>query len=179
MSKTVKPKCEICGTPLKCPECKKAKKVKTRATAAGNYSRTRKGIRPDLHPTYMFKSATEANFARLLRYFNLDWRYEERAFTFDGYRTRPHVYIMDFEVKDGNRMFPVGFYEVKGYMNSQSRQKLRRFKKHYPTEAGNTTLIIYNHNNKADIEFCTKLGYKMMFYDELLKAYSRDVLGWE
>jgi hypothetical protein len=46
-------------------------------------------------------------------------------------------------------------------------------------EAAKTTVVIYNHNNKKDIEFCNKLGYKIMFYDELSKAYSGDIIGWE
>jgi hypothetical protein len=165
-----------------CQVCKRAKtkeKKVRRATVTGNYSRTRKGIRPDIHPSYSFKSATEANFARLLNHLGLQWRYEERAFTFEGYRTKPHVYIMDFEILDGNRVFPKGFYEIKGYMNGQSRQKLRRFKKHYPAEAKNTIVVVYNLNRKDDVEFCTDNGFTVMGYNEIVKSYSEDVPGWE
>ena len=86
-----------------CVDCgnKTPKKRKTRATAAGNFARTKKGKRKDIHPTYSFRSATEANFARILQYHNIQWKYEERAFTFTGYKTKPHVYVMDFEMLTG------------------------------------------------------------------------------
>src|SRR4030042_5065724 len=125
--------CSVCGHIIFCPTCnktksKKAKKTKTTNTASGNYSKTVKGKRLDVHPTYSFKSRTEANFARILNYFEAGWTYEERAFTFDGYKRKPHVYIVDFQINKikKNDYIPSDcFVEVKGYMNGQSREKLR------------------------------------------------------
>lgn len=194
--------CSICGrelfylsdgykmaTKIICVECgdkKVAANVKpgskTIKTAAGNFARTKKGIRKDIHPTYNFKSATEANFARILKHLGIPWAYEERAFTFEGYKTKPHVYIMDFEIR-GRKKLPdgleQGWIEVKGYMDARSRNKLRRFKKQYPEDAAKTTIVIYNKYKKKDIEFCEKQGFKYLFYDELTKKYADKIKGWE
>ena len=64
-------------------------------------------------------------------------------------------------------------------MNPASRQKLRRLVKNYPEDAAKTTVIIYDKYRKKDIEFCTKLGYKFLFYDVLTKEYSSQIQGWE
>lgn len=164
-----------------CCSCHRGKKPKKeRATAAGNYSKTRKGIRPDVHPKYSFKSATEANFARILNYIGCRWQYEERAFTFDGYKTKPHVYVMDFQIiSGGTKELPVGFYEIKGFMTSASRQKLRRYKNNYEEESANTTVVVYNKYKKKDIEFCQKLGYRVDAYDRLTEKYSKLIPTWE
>ena len=174
--------CIKCGS-----KTKKKKRKKTVQTLAGSYARTKKGPRPDVHPTHSFRSATEANFARILQYHGIKWKFEERAFTFSGYKTRPHVYIMDFEVTDKGRKkkkemledFEPGFYEVKGYMDARARNKLRRLKKCYPDDAQKTCVIVYTKYRKKDIEFCKKQGYKCLFYDVLTKHYEPLIPTWE
>jgi len=178
------------GIKIQCVSCHNNKPtVKKRPmTLSASYARMKKGIRPDIHHKYSFKSATEANFARILNFLNLDWRYEERAFTFSGYKTKPHVYIMDFEIighkgscplgfEDHN--FEIGYYEVKGYMRPESRKKLRRLKKHYKEEYEKTTVILYNKYKKADIELCQKLKYNYNLYDALTKKYKEYIPEWE
>ena len=161
---------------------KRKTKTKTIRTAASNFARTKKGIRKDVHPTYSFRSATEANMARIFPYLKVKWKYEERAFTFDGYKSKPHLYIMDFELL-GKKKLPdglkTGWIEVKGYMDAPSRNKLRRYKKCYPDEAANTLIIIYTKYRKKDIEFCNKLGYEHIFYDVLTKKYKPLIPTWE
>lgn len=169
-----------------CVECanKKATKQKKKPirTAAANFARTKKGVRKDIHPTYSFNSATEANFARILDFVGAKWKYEERAFKFEGYKNKPFVYIMDFEIT-GKKKLPDGlehgFYEIKGYMNAASRNKLRRLKKCYPEEFKRTTVVIYNKYKKKDIEFCEKLGYRYLFYDKLSDKYEPLIPTWE
>ena len=170
--------------PIICVKCHR-KKPKTKAlprTAAANFARTRKGVREDIHPKYCFRSATEANFARILEYHKCKWTFEERSFVFSGYKTKPFVYIMDFAVeKSKNKpdwLVP-GFYEIKGYMTADSRTKLRRLKKNYPEEAAKTIVVIYNKYKKKDIEFCEKYGFKHLFYDELTKEYEGLIPTWE
>jgi uncharacterized Zn finger protein (UPF0148 family) len=162
---------------------KKTKKKGIKATAAGNFARTKKGKRKDVHPTYSFNSATEANFARILEFLEVDWKYEERAFTFTNYKTKPHVYIMDFEITGGRRGkkdgLLHGFYEIKGYMDARSRNKLRRLKKNYPEEAAKTCVVIYNKYKKKDIEFCKKLGFRYILYDALTEKYEPQIPTWE
>jgi hypothetical protein len=165
-----------------CINCHTGKKPKKRKrTMTENYTRMKKGVRVDVHPTYSFRSATEANFARILNYLNLEWKFEERVFTFDhgGYKTKPYMYIMDFEIISGNKEFPAGFYEIKGYMTPDARKKLRRLKKLYPEEYKDTTVVVYTKYKKKDIAFCKKLGYEIMFYDEITKKYSKLIKGWE
>lgn len=179
---TVNVVCVRCGDNKPC----KTKK-KTKVTAASNYSRTKKGIRKDIHLTYSFRSATEANFARILQYHNITWKYEERAFTFDGYKTKPFVYIMDFEItgavkknkKNTYEGLQIGFYEIKGYMDARSRNKLRRLKKCHPEEFKTTCVVLYSKYKKKDIEFCEKLGYRYMFYGEMEKYYKELIPTWE
>lgn len=165
-----------------CVVCHKGNKTKkTRQTAAASYAKMKKGVRPDVHDTYNFRSATEANFARILEKLRIKWKYEERAFMFDkfGYKTKPFVYVMDFELLSGTKEFPAGYYEIKGYMTPQSRQKLRRLKKCYPEDFARTTVVIYNKYKKKDIEFCEKLGYKYMLFDELTDKFSPEIPTWE
>jgi hypothetical protein len=172
---------------ITCTSCNSTKKKKKNInTVTANYARTKKGIREDVHPLYSFRSATEANFARLLNYWGITWRYEERSFTFSTFKKPPFVYVMDFIIdkvdkrhKDVPKEITEGFIEVKGYMNASSRQKLRRLKKEYPEEANNTTIIIYSHYNKKDKGFCERLGYKFLYYDLLQKEYKDKIKGWE
>ena len=159
----------------------KRKKTKVRQTAAASYAKMKKGVRPDVHPSYSFRSATEANFARILQFINVQWKYEERAFMFDkfGYKTKPFLYVMDFELLSSTKEFPAGYYEIKGYMTPASRQKLRRLKKCYPEDFKRTIVVIYNKYKKKDIEFCEKLGYKYMLFDELTSKFESLIPTWE
>lgn len=194
-------KCNKCGKELfympesysmsckiTCMECGgKNVKNKIKRTAVCNFARTKKGIRKELHPTYCFRSATEANFARLLEYHGAEWKFEERAFTFDECKTKPHVYIMDFEIlktaKKHKKEYPEGllpgYYEIKGYMTPNSRNKLRRLKKYYPVDFEKTCIVLYDHYKKKDVEFCEKLGYRYMFYSDMTKQYKELIPEWE
>lgn len=167
-----------------CTDCYKGKtgsqkKTKQTQTLSASFAKMKAGVRPQIHPTYRFRSATEANFARILNYLGLQWKYEERAFTFDGYKTKPFIYLMDFEITKGSCALPEGYYEIKGLMKPNDRQKLRRLKKHYPNEFSETTVVVYNKYKKKDIAFCKKLGYKVLLYDELTMAFKDKISGWE
>lgn len=168
--------------PIVCVECHKGvkpNKSNNIQTVSGMYARVKKGKRIDIHPTYSFKSATEANFARILNLLGLEWRYEERVFTFPDRKRKPFLYIMDFEIIKGNDRFFPGFYEVKGFMNSESRNKLTLLKKVHPVEAAKTTVIVYTKYRKKEIDFCQKKGYKVFCYDELTKEFSPQIKTWE
>lgn len=180
------------GVDFLCPECngikkKRKKKVKAVRTAAGNYANTKGGVRLDIHPTYYFRSATEANVARLFQYLGAQWKFEERTFTFSNakYKTKPWIYVMDFEITklDKRKKLPdwlsMGWIEVKGWMNSQSRQKLRRLRANYPEDADKTLVILYDKYRKKDMKFCDKYGYKWITYDTLVKEYKNIIKGWE
>lgn len=162
-----------------CVGCHGGKKTKIKETLSQKFQKIKKGIRKDIHSSYFFRSPTEANFARILQILNIEWKFEERNFSFAGYKRKPFMYIMDFEIIKGNKLFPSGFYEIKGYLNSNGRQKLRRLKKCYPEEFKITTLVIYTKYKKKDIEFAESIGLKYMFYDELTKKFSNNIPFWE
>lgn len=170
-----------------CIDCgnnkRSSKKKQKQRTAVDNYVRIRKGKRLDVHPTYCFRSPPEANFARLLSYLGkIDWKFEERVFTFaqEEYQRGPWQYIPDFEVKkSSHKIFTPGFYEIKGWMNPESRSRLRRFRKHYPKEAAKMTVILQRKSEKKATKFCIKNGFRVMYIDELAKEYAEHIPTWE
>jgi hypothetical protein len=100
------------------------------------HTRGRGGRRADLENTY-FRSSWEANYAR---YLNLllsrgeikSWEYEPHIFRFDGVKRAPLSYTPDFRVVDKDGV--VAWHEVKGWMDSKSRSRLKRMAKFYPEE---------------------------------------------
>jgi len=81
------------------------------------------------------KSNYEYLFAKYLEYQKkkgeiLDWRYEPKTFWFEGIKRGTNNYKPDFCVKKLDGTFE--FYEVKGYLDSKSKTKLKRMKKYHP-----------------------------------------------
>jgi hypothetical protein len=199
MPRRTKIKCSLCSKdlfylPLKyemsfdviCCECMDGKKTKSKTTktASSNYAKTKKGIRDDVHPNAFFRSATEANVARIFELLKVEWKFEERVFTFNGRQKRPFQYIIDFEIIKANKKLKeigldVGFIEVKGWMDSRSRSKIRCLKKYYPEEFKDTTVILYSKSAKKAIEFCEKVGVNYIFYDDLTKVFKDKIPNWE
>ena len=164
-----------------CVDCGDGVKKKKRIrTAAGNFAHAVKGIRKDIHRHYCFRSKTEANFARVLKFLKTKWAYEELKFEFHGAKRKPYSYLMDFEIKESTDSVLIpGLYEIKGYMDGRSRNKLRSLKKYYPEDAARTTVVLYSKRVKKDILFCEKLGYRYLFYDELKEKFKEQIPKWE
>jgi hypothetical protein len=196
MGRRRKIKCSKCGKALfympigydmafsiTCIECdgdgESKKKANAPRTAAANFARTKKGPRPDIHPMYSFRSSTEANIARIFEHSKTEWKYEEKVFIFPDRKIRPFQYIPDFEIVKGSKQFPAGWYEVKGWMDSESRNKLRLFKQKYPEEAARMTIVLYRSGEKKNIEFCQSLGYRIMYFDQLTKDFAPLIPTWE
>lgn len=195
MGKRKKIKCNKCGKDLfylpsgydmafkvVCVDCDRGKTKKKdgrKAPAAAKLSKVKRGKRKDVHPSYVFRSATEANFARILEKEGIKWKFEERVFPFTGYERKPFQYIPDFEITKGSKRFKKGWYEIKGWMHSESRSRLRRFKIVHPEEAAKLTVVLWRSTEKKNIEFCKKLGYKVMFYDKLTEEYEPQIPTWE
>lgn len=100
-------------------------------TKAHSYARG--GRREDLG--FYVRSSWEANWARYLNFLKKhgeiqDWAYEPETFEFVGIKRGSKFYTPDFLVveKDGSRVY----HEIKGYMDAQSKTKLRRMKKYHP-----------------------------------------------
>ncbi len=102
----------------------------------GTYSRGSSGKREDLGDRY-FRSSWEANYARFLN-FQLGrgeiggWEYECKTFEFAGIKRGTRFYTPDFKVTKPDGSYE--WHEVKGWMNQQSKTRLKRMAKYHPTE---------------------------------------------
>lgn len=94
---------------------------KKRLQSENQYSRCRKGKRADLGDTF-FRSAWEANYARILNHLGVKWEYEPKMFQIDQFET----YTPDFKLADGT------FVEIKGWWTETSKRKIESFKTKYP-----------------------------------------------
>src|SRR5690606_32752119 len=65
-----------------------------------------------------FKSAWEANIARILNEKNIDWEYEKAS---ESYATDFGYYIPDFKVQMNNKTYII---EVKGFWDEKSVKKV-------------------------------------------------------
>ncbi len=79
----------------------------------------------------------EANYARYLQLLKeknhiFSWEHEPKTFWFEGIKCGCVSYKPDFKVT-----YMEGFHywvEVKGYMDSKSQTKIKRFQKYFPNE---------------------------------------------
>lgn len=66
------------------------------------------------------RSTWEANFARILKTLGIEYEYEPEWFEIGNRK-----YLPDFKVGDE-------YYEIKGYMRPDAKQKIEAFRKLYP-----------------------------------------------
>lgn len=83
-----------------------------------------------------YRSRWEANYARYLEYQKQnglikDWKHEKETFWFDGVSRGCVSYLPDFKITNNDGT--VEFHEVKGWMDAQSKTKIRRMAKYHPT----------------------------------------------
>lgn len=83
------------------------------------------------------RSSWEANYGRYLQWLKdrgeiLDWEHEPQRFTFDKIKRGNNSYLPDFKVykTDGSHEW----HETKGFNDSVSKTKIKRFKFYYPEE---------------------------------------------
>lgn len=136
------------------PEQKEARKLKQRATKIKNgtlnpminqknpYSRTKSGKRKDLNNIF-FRSAWEANIARYYNYIGVKWEYEPKTFIFDNVTRGSVSYTPDFYLPEEDK-----WIEIKGWMDSKSKTKLKRFARQYPEEYKKLELIQQKEYNE-------------------------------
>lgn len=123
-------------------------------TTSNAYSRCKGGIRDDLNQ--YFRSAWEANVARVLNYLNIEWKYEYKRFNFENEIEGVLSYQPDFYLPTINK-----WIEVKGWMDEKSKKRLDLFKKYYPKENENLYLV------DASV------------YKEIEQKYSSLIKNWE
>jgi len=62
------------------------------------YTNGRSGHRKDISPELYFKSALEADFARVMNHQNIDYEYEKRTFSLLGKKYTPDFYLPEFQI---------------------------------------------------------------------------------
>jgi uncharacterized protein DUF1064 len=84
-----------------------------------------------------FRSRWEANYGRYLEFLKThgnisDWEHEPKTFWFDKIKRGSITYLPDYKVhnNDGTHCW----VEVKGWMDSRSKTKIKRFRKYFPEE---------------------------------------------
>ena len=84
-----------------------------------------------------FRSSWELKYAKFLQFLKenntiLDWEHEPQTFWFEEIKRGVRSYMPDFKVlrHDGSHYW----VEVKGYMDSKSKTKIKRFKRFYSQE---------------------------------------------
>jgi hypothetical protein len=111
------------------------------------------GYRPDLG--IYVRSRWEANFARYLNFLVqvgdiVGWEYEPETFEFPVSRGN-RFYKPDFRVHETNGT--TTYYEVKGYMDRDSRVKLARMARYYPDRR----VVVVDARFMADIRSIARL----------------------
>ena len=124
------------------------------STTSNSYSRCKGGTREDLKQ--YFRSAWEANIARVLNYLHIEWEYEYKRFNFENEAEGILSYQPDFYLPTINK-----WIEVKGWMDDISKKRLELFKKYYPKENENLYLI------------------DEIIYKDIEKKYSSLIENWE
>jgi hypothetical protein len=115
------------------------------------YSRTKKGWKIIGNKRYFFRSSWESNVAKYLQWLKekgeiKEWEYEATTFWFEKIKRGVRSYTPDFKIteKDGTH----NYIEVKGWMDTKSRTKLKRMAKYYPNE----TLHLYDESVYNDLK---------------------------
>ena len=126
------------------------------------YSRGLQGKRDDLGNIF-FRSSWEANFARYLNYLIskkiiYKWEFEPDTFWFENIKRGVRSYLPDFKIWDFEDSDPY-YVEVKGWMDSKSKTKIKRMAKYYP---------------EIRLDIVAKKEYT-----EIKKKLSRLIAGWE
>ena len=109
-----------------------------------------------------YRSRMEANYARYLEWLRINkqilgWEHEPETFWFNGIKRGVVSYLPDFSVEEMNGT--IVYHELKGYMDSKSKTKIKRMAKYHP----DIKLIVIDSK-----------GYKA-----LAKSISSFVPGWE
>lgn len=107
------------------------------SATSNSYSNIQRGYYDINGDTLYFRSKWEANYALYLDFLIdhkeiLKWEFEPDTFIFEEIKLGVRSYTPDFKVFniDGSHEY----HEVKGYMDSKSKTKLKRFSKYYPDE---------------------------------------------
>lgn len=128
---------------------------------AGSYPNVQRGDYDINGKEIYFRSKWEANYALYLDFLVRQnqiksWEYEADTFMFEAIKLGTRSYRPDFKIinNDGT----VEYHEVKGYMDSRSKTKLKRMAKYYPE----IKLILIDRPVYSSI--CKQIGKVLHFY---------------
>jgi len=121
----------------------------------------------------VLRSNWEANFARILKLYDIDFEFEPTVFAFPIKRGTK-AYTPDFYIKNKSI-----WIEVKGFLDDKSKIKLKRFKRYYEKEFNNLVFVISKFNTDAK-DYAKQLGIKnVIFYEDIRSFYADKILNWE
>lgn len=98
-------------------------------------NRSKQGWREVGGRRIFFRSTWEANYGRYLEFLKThkeisSWEHEPDTFWFDDIKRGVRSYLPDFSVTNKNSQLE--YHEVKGYMDSRSKTKIKRMRIYYP-----------------------------------------------
>lgn len=150
------------------------------------YGVVKGGKRPDLDYGY-FRCTWEANYARYLTQFGIEWEYEPKTFWFEKHKSGTVNYTPDFHLP-ANEGGEEVWVEVKGQFDSKSKTKLRRFKKYFPEEFKKLIVVcgdIYGKSKTAKsvrrFLLCTLElpPERIVSYTAIARKYKSIIGNWE
>lgn len=137
-------------------------KMPTNIMSGNNFPHIHRGEYECSKGTTYFRSKWEANYALYLDFLKQhgqikEWNYENKTFYFEKIKLGTRSYTPDFEVLKYDDS--VEYHEVKGYMDSRSKTKLKRMEKYHP----DVTLLLIERAQYMDI--LKKLKGVVKFYN--------------
>lgn len=104
-------------------------------TGGSIYSRSNNGWYKINRKKYYFRSGWEVVYAQYLEWLRSKkeikkWQYEPDVFWFEKIRRGVRSYCPDFKIFNNDKTFE--YHEVKGYMDSKSKTKIKRMAKYFP-----------------------------------------------
>jgi hypothetical protein len=149
-------------------EIEDEKKVASKGNA---YKNTKSGYRKDLGLN--LRSNWEANFARILNAYKIQFDFEPTTFAFPVKRGTKG-YIPDFYINKSSE-----WVEIKGYLDDKSKIKLKRFKRYYEDDFNKLTFIISKYSTAAK-KFAEEIEIpNVLYYEDIRNAYMEKLSLWE
>lgn len=139
----------------------KASKQQNFGIQSNRYSRCKQGKYNINEKKIFFRSSWEANIALYLDFLIKQkqikkWEYEIDTFWFEKIRRGIRSYKPDFKIFNNNGT--IEYWEIKGFLDSKSKTKLKRMKKYYPK----IKLILIEKEEYTDIK--NKIGKLLKFF---------------
>jgi hypothetical protein len=135
------------------------------------YKNTKTGFREDIGINV--RSNWEANFVRIVNLYKILFEFEPTVFAFPIKRGTKG-YTPDFFLQQTNE-----WIEIKGYLDTKSKTKLKRFKRYYPEEFKKLICIISKYSKEAQ-QFIEEIEVsRVMYYEDIRSFFSSRIENWE